>query len=721
MGDITNTANQLYADGPSGSPTQPDKAQIRALFGLIDDTGAAEAAARAAADASLKSDILNNASPPLTEVAAGQTVILAANTYANGTAGVGATITASANGALAGSTFDGATLAAGKRLFVGLEGAKNGIYVLTQLCDGTKPWILTRATDADTADKLGLCNFAVIGGTTLYGRSFKCQQKPADITIGTTALTFAIIKDDSAFSGEVLNARGTFPSLAERLNTFVSATFLDSAGEWLAFGGVVGLAFADKNGKLYGAYREDDGILRSRFALKSSTGGVSFAYDASTGYTDVSVSAVTSDDVELIVSGNPALLSLADAAGHVWGYGLGDGSFYFHRLRVGRIEGLSGGAADAAGAYFTTENVAGSYQIARYDKTSGIRSVVTSLGNNSAPHVSSDGAKVIYLSDRSTPASEWYQAVAGGPEYPLLSSSALVAWGNSLSTSSYYISKMARTVLSQGVGGQNDDQIAARMDAVPLTCVVAGNQIPAGGSVAVSGFAPNIWFHWNFTAGAFRANIIGAAGEIVAGTLTYSSGTLAFVRDAAGVAVNVPNPATVRITSGRVEGSIDASTAPALSDLLNRTSLLYPDYNSITQALAAGYSLANIFAREQADIARKQPLIKRFLLLGDYNGQARLTAAMSPGVGTAANDTAAKQLLDATLALNAMRKAAYPANFVDLHAGLVALGRSSQFTVGGTAYDVIDLATLPDGTHPSTQGSTDIAGIVTLGLNTLGF
>ncbi len=221
MGDITNTANQLFADGPSGSPTQPDKAQIRALFGLIDDTGAAEATARVAADASLKSDILNNASPPLTEVAAGQTVILAANTYSNGTAGVGATITAAANGALAGSYFDGATLAAGKRLFVALEGAKNGIYVLTQLGDATHPWILTRATDADTADKLGLCNFAVIGGATLYGKSYKCQQKPADITIGTTALTFAIIKDDSAFSSEVVNARGTYPTLGDRSDALI--------------------------------------------------------------------------------------------------------------------------------------------------------------------------------------------------------------------------------------------------------------------------------------------------------------------------------------------------------------------------------------------------------------------------------------------------------------------------------------------------------------------
>jgi len=206
---------------PASGRNPPKKSEIRQAAGIVQDTIDTEVAARIADKAELSAQIFSNASPPLAEVAAAQTVALPSNAYANGTAGVGATITATANGALAGSYFDGATLAAGKRLFVGLEGAKNGIYVLTQLGDATHPWILTRATDADSADKLGLCNFAVIGGTTLYGRSFKCQQKPADITVGTTALTFAIIKDDSAFSGEVVNARGSYPTLGDRSDALI--------------------------------------------------------------------------------------------------------------------------------------------------------------------------------------------------------------------------------------------------------------------------------------------------------------------------------------------------------------------------------------------------------------------------------------------------------------------------------------------------------------------
>jgi len=213
-----NTAFRDYVtDGiPMSGKNPPKKSEIRLAGAIVQDAIDTEMAARIADKAELSAQIFSNASPPLAEVAAAQTVALPSNVYANGTAGVGATITASANGALAGSYFDSATIAAGKRLFVGLEGTKNGVYVLTQLGDGTKPWILTRATDADTADKLGLCNFAVIGGATLYGKNYKCQQKPADITVGTTALTFAVIKDDSAFSGEVVAARGPESSLAVR-------------------------------------------------------------------------------------------------------------------------------------------------------------------------------------------------------------------------------------------------------------------------------------------------------------------------------------------------------------------------------------------------------------------------------------------------------------------------------------------------------------------------
>ncbi|TIR32259.1 MAG: hypothetical protein E5X35_15155 [Mesorhizobium sp.] len=531
-----------------------------------------------------------------------------------------------------------------------------------------------------------------------------------------------VATDGSVYKALYKNVAGV--AVKDGLEVLSKAGFdntFDRGGEWIAYGRPVGYAVVDSEDKVYGAWGQDDGMLRSRFALESSGGVVSYSFNGVTGYTDLNITGLEASEAENIVDGHVAHAPIVDLNYRVFGYGRDDGSYYFHHLRAGRIEGLSGGAVDDSNHYFTVEDVAGLNQIIRYSKASGLRVQMTAASNNSAPHLSGDGSKIIYTSSQTTPASEFFQPVGGGVEVPLMSNGTLVAWGNSLSTSNYWASKADRPIISQGVGGQNDDHVAARMDAIPLTCIVAGDQIPAAGSVAVSAFSPNIWFHWNFTTGAFRATITGLDGTVVPGTVTYNTGTLAFVRDTVGAAVNVPNPATVHITSGKVEGSIDASSAPSLFSLLNSTAILYPNYNSISQAIAAGYTLADIFNREVEDFERLQPLLKRFVILGDYMGQARLTAARAPGIGTAATDAASKQLLDATIALNAMREAQWPDNYIDLHAALVSGGHSSQFTFLATTYDIIDTATLPDGTHPSSAGSTIIWGIIDDFLTAIGF
>ena len=124
------------------------------------------------------------------------TAALAANTYNNGTGGVGATLTANANGTL---TIDGYTFVAGdvgKRILVKDEsaGANNGAYTLTQAGTASLPYILTRATDFDTAgsgvDQIDQGDFfLVISGTDNANTSW-VQQTPLPITVGTTALVF---------------------------------------------------------------------------------------------------------------------------------------------------------------------------------------------------------------------------------------------------------------------------------------------------------------------------------------------------------------------------------------------------------------------------------------------------------------------------------------------------------------------------------------------------
>lgn len=146
------------------------------------------------------------------------TTALPANTYDNGTDGVGATLTGNANGAL---SIDGVAVATSDRILVKNEStqANNGVYVVTQTGDGSTPYILTRASDMDTTAAGEVANnayFFVTAGVTNIGSSWVLAQVAA-ITIGTTALPFDLFSVPIAytanaplsFSGTVLSLSGT--------------------------------------------------------------------------------------------------------------------------------------------------------------------------------------------------------------------------------------------------------------------------------------------------------------------------------------------------------------------------------------------------------------------------------------------------------------------------------------------------------------------------------
>lgn len=89
-------------------------------------------------------------------------------TYSNGTAGVGATLTNA--GANAAFSTDGVSPALNARILVKdqTNTAQNGIYVLSTVGDGSTPWVLTRATDFDTATEIAGGDFTFVdAGSTL--------------------------------------------------------------------------------------------------------------------------------------------------------------------------------------------------------------------------------------------------------------------------------------------------------------------------------------------------------------------------------------------------------------------------------------------------------------------------------------------------------------------------------------------------------------------------
>ena len=127
---------------------------------------------------------------------------LPANTYNNGTAGVGATLTATANGAL---SVDGNAVTTSQRILVKDEAAQanNGCYTVTATGSAGAPYVLTRATNFDTATAGEISNnayFFTTAGATNAGSAFILSQTAA-ITVGTTALPFTLFSDQLNYVG----------------------------------------------------------------------------------------------------------------------------------------------------------------------------------------------------------------------------------------------------------------------------------------------------------------------------------------------------------------------------------------------------------------------------------------------------------------------------------------------------------------------------------------
>jgi hypothetical protein len=139
-------------------------------------------------------------------VALATTTALPANTYNNGSSGVGATLTGNANGAL---SVDSTLTVVGERILVKNEaaGANNGVYVVTQVGSAGTPYILTRSTDMDSVgtgvDQIDEGDFFLVTSGTANVNTAWVQQTPPPITIGTTAIVF------QQFSAPITYTAGT--------------------------------------------------------------------------------------------------------------------------------------------------------------------------------------------------------------------------------------------------------------------------------------------------------------------------------------------------------------------------------------------------------------------------------------------------------------------------------------------------------------------------------
>ena len=142
-------------------------------------------------------------------------------TYSNGTSGVGATLTATSNGAI---VLDGVSPSVGDRILVKDQtaGAQNGIYTVTTQGSGSAAFVLTRATPEDQPAELSGGSFIFVEEGTANGDNGYVFTHTGAPTFGTTTL------DVTQFSGAgQINAGAAMSKTGNQLDVEVDGSSIE--------------------------------------------------------------------------------------------------------------------------------------------------------------------------------------------------------------------------------------------------------------------------------------------------------------------------------------------------------------------------------------------------------------------------------------------------------------------------------------------------------------
>lgn len=153
-------------------------------------------------------------------------------TYANGTAGVGATLTNS--GAQLALIIDVVTLALNDRVLVKNQASafQNGIYTVTNVGSVATNWVLTRSTDFDQSTEIAEGSYTIVEEGSSNVGTIWIETGSGPFTIGTTSISFTeltVAPQTKTFTGDVTGTGTSSIVLTITANAVTNAAIRQSA------------------------------------------------------------------------------------------------------------------------------------------------------------------------------------------------------------------------------------------------------------------------------------------------------------------------------------------------------------------------------------------------------------------------------------------------------------------------------------------------------------